>query len=328
MTVLVTGGTGFVGAAIVRQLLQRGADVRALVRAGSDQRNLADLPVTRVIGDLSDVSSLDRALSGCEGLFHAAADYRLWVPNAEAMFRTNVEGTKSLLEAAGRAGVRRIVYTSSVATLGSATNGRPADEMTPSTVGDMIGPYKRSKFLAEELVRGMAAAGLPVVIVNPSTPVGPGDVKPTPTGQLVVDALAGRMPAYVDTGLNVVHVDDVAIGHVLAFERGVVGERYVLGGTDMTLRDILAELARIAGRASPSIRLPHAFVLPIAYVAEAWARLTGRPPRATVDGVRLSRKHMYFSSARAVRELGYRWRDVQEALRDAAAWFQRQGYIQ
>jgi dihydroflavonol-4-reductase len=280
-----------------------------------------------VTGDLEDPASLDRAVQGCEGLFHVAADYRLWVPNPSAMYRANVDGTVAILEAAAQAGVRRIVYTSSVATLGTLHNRLPADEGTPSTLGDMIGPYKRSKFLAEGLVTSMAARGVPVVIVNPSTPIGPRDVKPTPTGKMIVDALAGRMPAYVDTGLNVVHVDDVANGHLLAYERGTVGQRYVLGGTDMTLREILVECARLAGRAFVGVRLPHAVVLPVAYAAEAWARASGGSPMATVDGVRLSRKHMYFSSARAVQELGYRARDATEALRDAAEWFKGHGYV-
>jgi dihydroflavonol-4-reductase len=327
MTVLVTGATGFVGAAITRLLVQRGANVRVLTRGASDLRNLDGLPVTRVVADLEDPASLDSAVEGCEGLFHAAADYRLWVPNAATMYRTNVDGTRALLEAAGRAGVRRIVYTSSVATLGIRSDGHPADETTPSELGDMIGPYKRSKFLAEEIVRRLATGGLPIVIVNPSTPIGPGDVKPTPTGSFIVDALSGRMPAYVDTGLNVVHVDDVAQGHLLAYERGQTGRRYVLGGTDMTLREILAACARISGRSSAPIRLPHGVVLPIAYVAEGWARVSGRAPRVTVDGVRLSRKHMYFSSARAEQELGYTARSPDLALHDAAEWFRTHGYL-
>lgn len=327
MTVLVTGATGFVGAAIARSLLKRGTNVRVLTRAASDPRNLDGLAVARVVADLADPASLDRAVQGCEALFHAAADYRLWVPDPATMYRINVDGTRALLEAAGRAGVKRIVYTSSVATLGTRSDGRPADETTPSVLADMIGPYKRSKFLAEEVVRGMATSGVPVVIVNPSTPIGPGDVKPTPTGSFIVDALAGRMPAYVDTGLNVVHVDDVAEGHLLAFERGTIGRRYVLGGTDMTLQQILMECARISGRTSKPIRLPHGVVLPVAYVAEGWARVSGRAPRVTVDGVRLSRKHMYFSSARAQQELGYAARGPDLALRDAASWFRTHGYV-
>ena len=327
MTVLVTGATGFVGSAVTRQLVRRGVDVRVLVRSGSSLRNLEGMPVTVMTGDLRDPASLDRALTGCEGLFHVAADYRLWVPDADAMYQANVDGTRAILMAATRANVRRIVYTSSVATLGVLANGRPADEETPATLADMIGPYKRSKFLAEDVARQLAAQGAPIVIVNPSTPVGPGDIKPTPTGRMIVDALTGRMPAYVDTGLNIVHVDDVACGHLLAYERGTIGRRYVLGGSDMTLRDILMECARIAGRTASPMRVPHSVVLPVAYAAEAWARLTGRVPRTTVDGVRLSRKRMYFSSARAHTELGYRARDVRDALGDAAAWFRTHGYL-
>jgi dihydroflavonol-4-reductase len=327
VTVLVTGATGFVGAAVARHLTAAGCAVRVLVRPGSDRRNLDGLGVSVVTGDLTDRATLGPAVAGCDGLFHVAADYRLWVRDRAAMYRTNVEGTRAIMLAAADAGVRRIVYTSSVATLGTRPDGRPADEDTPVALPDMIGPYKRSKYMAEEAVRVLAGAGLPVVIVNPSTPVGPGDIKPTPTGRMIVDALAGRMPAYVDTGLNIVHVDDVAAGHVQAFERGTVGRRYVLGGVDMPQREILAECARIAGRSPPRIRVPHGVVLPIAYLAEAWARVRGTTPLTTVDGVRLSRKRMYFSSARAERELGYRARGATEALRDAAAWFERHGYV-
>jgi dihydroflavonol-4-reductase len=236
------------------------------------------------------------------------------------MYATNVDGTRAVLQAAMQSGVERIVYTSSVATLGY---GNPADEDTPSTLDDMIGHYKRSKFLAEGVARELAAAGAPVVIVNPSTPVGPGDVKPTPTGRLIRDAINGRVPAYVDTGLNVVHVDDVAAGHLLAYEKGIIGRRYVLGGTDMTLREILTELALVSGRRPPRWRLSHRAVLPIAYIAEGWAHVSGREPLATVDGVRLSAKPMYFSSARAVRELGYAPGDARVALKAAAEWFRR-----
>ncbi len=327
MTLLVTGATGFVGAAVARALIARGERVRALVRSGSDRQNLEGLGVTPVVGDLTDAASLERAVAGCDGVFHVAADYRLWVPDPAAMYRANVEGTRAVLDAAAAAGARRIVYTSSVATIGTVAGGGAADEDTPSTLADMIGHYKRSKYMAEEVARERAAQGVPVVIVNPSTPVGPGDVKPTPTGRLIVDALAGRMPAYVDTGLNVVHVDDVAAGHLLAYDCGLVGRRYILGGANLTLREILTECARLARRPPPRIRLPHAAVLPIAYLAEGWARITGRVPRTTVDGVRLARKMMFFSSARAERELGYRARDARDALRDAAQWFRGHGYV-
>ena len=328
MRALVTGATGFVGAAVARALLKEGWEVRALARKGSDRRNLRPIAVEVVEGDLADSASLTAALAGCEALFHVAADYRLGAFDPRQLYKTNVDGTRNILSAARDAGVRRVVYTSSVATIGIPTDGSPGAEETPSTVADMIGHYKRSKFLAEEVAREAArAGGIAVVIVNPSTPVGPGDVKPTPTGQMVLDAAAGRMPAYVDTGLNIVHVDDVAAGHLLAFHRGRAGERYILGGQDMTLREILVEIAGLVGRKPPSVRLPSSVVLPIAYVAESFARVTGRATRVTVEGVRMSRKRMFFSSAKAVRELGYQWRAPTQAFVDAIAWFREQGLL-
>ena len=321
MRALVTGATGFVGAAVAGALVRAGWQVRVLARPQSDRSNLRRLPVEVVEGDLADPASLARAVAACDALFHAAADYRLGARDPAALYRTNVEGTRNILGAARAAGVGRVVYTSSVGTIGIPADGTPGDERTPVTLADMIGHYKRSKFLAEDVARQFAREGLPVVVVNPSTPIGPGDVKPTPTGQIVLDAARGRMPAYVDTGLNVVHVEDVALGHLLAFERGRPGERYILGGEDMSLRQILGEIALLSGRAPPRIRLPFGAVLGIAYAAEAVAKLTGRSGRVTLEGVRMSRKRMYFSSAKAVRELGYRWRPPIEAFRDAVRWF-------
>lgn len=328
MTTLITGASGFVGSGVLRQLLKAGHTVRAMLRPRSDRRNIEGLPVEATIGDLADRTSLDRAVSGCTALFHVAADYRLWVPNPTEIYDANVTGTRNVMLAAAEAGVERIVYTSSVATLGPTTNGKPADETTPVSIDGMIGHYKRSKFLAEAEVRRLAEeTGLPVVIVNPSTPVGPRDIKPTPTGRMIVRAASGRIPAYVDTGLNLVHVDDVAIGHLLAFEKGKVGERYVLGGCNMTLREILEVIAGIVGRPPPRIRLGHNVVMPIAYAAEAWSRLTGSgEPLVTVDGVRLARKCMYFSWEKARHELGFNPRSAYEALRDAVDWFHRHGY--
>lgn len=327
MRALVTGATGFVGAAVARALIRDGWEVRALARKGSDRRNVQHLPIEVVEGNLADKASLGRALSECVALFHVAADYRLGALDPGQLYQTNVEGTRNILDASREAGVRRIVYTSSVATVGIPADGSPGNEDTPVGITDMIGHYKRSKFLAEQVVREAAQSGTPVVIVNPSTPIGPGDVKPTPTGQMVLDAAAGRMPAYVDTGLNIVHVDDVAAGHVLAFDRGRVGDRYILGGKDMTLRDILIEIARLTGRKPPRIRLPTGVVFPIAYVAEAVARVTGRPGRITVEGVRMARKRMFFSSDKAKRELGYQWRPPTQALQDAITWLREQGLL-
>jgi dihydroflavonol-4-reductase len=327
MRALVTGATGFVGAAVARALGAAGWQVRALVRGGSNRANLLGVAVEVAEGDLADVASLERALDGCTGLFHAAADYRLGARNPEPLYLTNVEGTRNILHAARRCGIARIVYTSSVATIGIPSDGSPGEERTPVAYGHMIGHYKRSKYLAEEVVRDAARMGMSVVIVNPSTPVGPGDIKPTPTGQLVLDAASGRMPAYVDTGLNIVHVDDVAAGHLAAYERGRAGERYILGGEDMSLRAILAQIAQLVGRKPPRIRLPYAVVLPIAYLAEGFAAVTGRSGRVTLEGVRMSRKRMYFSSAKAVSELGYRWRPPLEAFADAVHWFRERGRL-
>ncbi|MDA8389220.1 MAG: NAD-dependent epimerase/dehydratase family protein [Gammaproteobacteria bacterium] len=327
MDILLTGGSGFVGSSVARALLARGHRVRALVRPQSDRTNLADLPVEYVVGDLTDEASLTEAAAGCAGLFHVAADYRLWAPDAEAMYRANVEGTRTLMTAAMRAGVSRIVYTSSVAVLGLVRDG-VADEETPVTLADMIGPYKRSKYLAEEAVRALIAEGLPAVIVNPSTPVGPRDIKPTPTGRIIRDAACGRIPAYVDTGLNVVHVDDVAEGHCLAFERGTIGERYVLGGENLPLRDMLAAIAGLTGRRPPKLRLSPHLLWPVAWIAEGVVRSRGRGvPLLTVDELRMAQKRMFFSSAKAQQALGYRARPAFEALDDAVRWFRDHGYL-
>lgn len=329
MTMLVTGATGFVGAAVARHLLAAGHEVRVLARPNGDRRNIRDLEVEVVEGDLTDPATLDSAVRRCKGLFHVAADYRLWTRDPAAMFRVNVDGTRNILMAAAVAGVERMVYTSSVATLGLPGDGMPGTEDTPVSFRHMIGPYKQSKFMAEEEARRLAReAGVPVVIVNPSTPVGPGDVKPTPTGRMILDAALGRMPAYVKTGLNVVHVDDVAKGHLLAYEKGVVGERYVLGGENMTLRRLLAEIAALVGRRPPWLRLPHGVAMPVAWLAEAWTRLTGGDrPFATVDGVRMARKMMFYRSDKAKAALGYEPRPASAALTDALAWFRENGYM-
>jgi dihydroflavonol-4-reductase len=324
---VVTGATGFVGAAVARALLSRGWQVRALARQGSNRANVVGLGLEVVEGDLTDPGSLAPAVEGCAALFHVAADYRLGARDRAALYSSNVEGTRNILAAARAAGVARTVYTSSVATVGIPRDGSPGEESSPATVDDMIGHYKRSKFLAEQVAVEAARSGMSVVIVNPSTPVGPGDIKPTPTGQLILDAAAGHMPAYVDTGLNIVHVDDVAQGHLLALERGVSGQRYILGGEDMSLEAILGQVARIAGRRPPRIRLPYGVVLPIAYAAEAVAALTGRTGRVTLEGVRMSRKRMFFSSAKAVRELGYGWRPPIRAFEDAVRWFRDRGLL-
>ncbi|MES2404799.1 MAG: hopanoid-associated sugar epimerase [Pseudomonadota bacterium] len=325
--VLVSGANGFVGSAVVRALLRRGYAVRALARPSSDTASLDGLDVEIVRGDLLDPPSLERALRDCEGLFHVAADYRLWARDPREIGKANVRGTHDILLAAQRCGVRRIVHTSSVATLGLHHDGTPSDEDTPVRLGDMIGAYKRSKFLSEALVRRCARAGFDIVIVNPAAPVGPRDRKPTPTGRMILDAARGRMPAFVDTGLCVVHVDDVAEGHVLAYERGQRGRRYVLGGENMSLKAILAAVAELTGRRAPRLQLPHAAVLPVAYVAEAWARITGVAPNVTVDGVKLAWHRMYFSSRRAETELGWHARPAREALSDAIQWFRDNGYL-
>jgi len=324
---LVTGATGFVGSAVVRALLETGHDVRVLARPNSDRRNLADLSVEVAEGSLEDEPSLAQAVAGCRYLFHAAADYRLWVTDPGPMFRANVEGTRAVMRAALDAGVERVVYTSSVATLGLVPEGS-ADEETPSNVGDMVGPYKRSKFQAEEVVRDLISKReLPAVIVNPSAPVGPCDRKPTPTGRLILEAARGRMPGYVDTGLNVVHVDDVAAGHLAAAEIGRIGERYILGGENLPLARILIAVAKAAGTQPPRVKVPYTVAYPVAIGAELMARLRSKEPFITLDGVRMARKKMYFTSAKASRELGYMPRPAENAIADAVDWFRSNGYL-
>jgi dihydroflavonol-4-reductase len=328
VTALVTGANGFLGSAVVRALLAEGTAVRALVRRGSDRRNLTGLDLGVADGDVTDPGSLRRAAAGCASVFHVAADYRLWVADPQAMYRANVDGSVNVLEAAAAAGAARMVYTSSVAVLGINRDRTPADEETPVSLADMVGHYKRSKFLAEAAVRKRAAElGFPVVTVNPSTPIGPRDVKPTPTGRILLDAAAGRMPAFVDTGLNLVHVDDVALGHVAALRVGTPGERYILGGDDFTLQQILTLVAEHVGRRASTIRLPHWSVYPVAVAGEAVARLTKREPRVTLDGLRMSKKYMYFSSRKAERDLQYRWRDPRLAIAAAVDWFKSNGYF-
>jgi dihydroflavonol-4-reductase len=328
MKSLVTGATGFVGSAVAHALVNAGRDVRVIVRPTSRRENLGDLDVEVYEGDLTDPASLRAALNDCDQLFHVAADYRLWARDPQQIYRSNVDGTINIMDAAHEAGVRKIVYTSSVATLGLTADGSAANEDTPTSIEQMVRPYKRSKYLAEqEVINRSRQSGLPVVIVNPSAPIGPRDRKPTPTGRMILDAAAGRMPAYVDTGLNIVHVDDVAQGHLLAAERGRLGERYILGESDMHLKEILTLVAEVAGQKPPRIRLPHAAVMPVAWVSEAIARFTGIEPRVTVDGVRLAKKTMFFSSQKAIDQLGYRPRAARNAVEDAVSFFRENGYL-
>lgn len=323
---LVTGGTGFVGAHVARALLERGDDVRCLVRPGSDRENLAGLPVHMVEGDILDRASLSRAMVGVHVVFHCAADYRLWVPLPDEMYRVNVDGCKNVLEAAGAAGVERIVHTSTVGALGLDPSGRPADEETPVNEARTIGAYKRSKLMAERLVQRMARRGLPVVIVNPSTPIGPLDRKPTPTGKMIVDCLNRRAPAYVDTGLNVVDVRDVARGELLAADRGRPGERYILGGKNCSLREIFQLIAQIGGLPAPRLRLPHWLPWALSWTDTQLARLRSRPPAIPLDAVRMARHRMFFDSSKAERELGYEPGDVEPAFEEAVRWFCDNGY--
>ena len=327
---LVTGGTGFVGTAVVRLLLSEGQSVRALVRRGSDLRNLDGLDIDLAYGDLLDHDNepLRKALKGCRRLYHVAAVYSLWAPDPRILYQVNVDGTRTLLQAALEEGVERVVYTSTVGALGYREDGVPADEKTPVTLDRMIGHYKRSKFLAEEEARRAASRGLPVVIVNPSTPVGPRDIKPTPTGQVIVDYLNRRMPAYIDTGLNLIDVDDVARGHVLAADRGRIGERYILGHSNLTLKEIFVMLEAIARIPAPRVRLSYRLVLPLAHL-DQWLsdRIRKRPPRIPLEGVKMARRHMFFDSSKAVRELGLPQSPIDPALERAVRWFTDHGYV-
>lgn len=328
MTTLVTGATGFVGSAVARTLAARGHDLRLLTRPASDRGNIAGLEAEVVTGDLTDPESLRRAAAGCRYVVHVAADYRFWVPDPDAMLRANVDGALAMVRAAAEAGAERIVHTSSVAALGQIGDGTPADEGTPTHEADFVGIYKRSKYLAEQAVLDFARReALPVVVVNPAAPVGPRDIKPTPTGKMILDAAAGRVPAYIDTGLNIVHVDDVAEGHALALEKGRAGERYVLGGENMLLKDILGLVADVVHKRPPSIRLPEGLVWPLAFVMEKLAGVTGIPPLMTRDHLKMARKKMFYSSAKAETELGYRPRPVRLAVEDAVAWFRANGRL-
>jgi dihydroflavonol-4-reductase len=327
MKTLVTGANGFIGSAVVRLLLDKGQEVRVLVRPDSDKRNFNGLDLEIIEGDLRDIDSLKQAVANCNNLYHLAADYRLWIPDPDNMYKTNVGATRNLIIAATDANIEKIVYTSSVATLGINDDGTASNETTSVSIEDMTGHYKRSKFLAEEEVYKLIKEhSVPVTIVNPSTPVGPRDIKPTPTGRIVLDTIRGRMPAYVDTGLNIVHVDDVANGHLLAMDKGEIGERYILGGDNMTLASILEYICISQDMKPPTIKLPHNLVLPIAWFMERIADITHKEPRATVDSVKMSKKKMFFSSEKAKQKLGYQSRPGTEGLKDAINWFNEENY--
>jgi dihydroflavonol-4-reductase len=327
MLAFVTGATGFVGSHVARVLAQQGAELRLLVRSGSDLRNIQALKAERAIGDLRQAASLKKAMVGCDVVFHVAADYRLWIPDPDQMYRTNVEGTRAMLEAARENGVRRVIYTSSVATMGFTSNGHSANEDAPVSLDNMIGHYKQSKFMAEKIAIEAGRSGMDVVVVNPTTPVGERDIRPTPTGRIVLDFLKKKFPAYVDTGLNLVDVAECARGHVAALEMGRSGERYILGGENLTLKQILDKLAAITGLPSPRIRLPYLAALAAGVVDQVvTGHIRKREPRATIDAVRMGRKKMFVSSSKATRELGWKTVAVDDALRRAVEWFRANGY--
>lgn len=324
--ILVTGASGFVGSAVARALSMRGDDVTVLLRASSPRTNLAGIECRVAIGDMRDADAMIKAMEGVRYVFHVAADYRLWARDPEEIVRNNLEGARAVMTAAKTTGVERVVYTSSVAAL-KPLAGVAADESSRHSENTVIGAYKRSKLVAERFVERMAGEGLPVVIVSPSTPIGPRDVKPTPTGRIIVQAANGGMPAFVDTGLNLVHVDDVAAGHLLALEKGRIGENYILGGEDVRLKDMLRAIAPLVGRKPPRVQLPRGPLYPLAYGAEAMARVTGREPFLTADALRMSKHHMFFSSAKAKTELGFSARPYQYGIEDAVKWFRSAGYI-
>ncbi len=328
MKAFVTGATGFVGSHVARVLAEQGAELRLLVRSGSNPKNIQDIKADRVVGDLRDPASIEKAMAGCDTVFHVAADYRLWVRDPEQMYLANVEGTRALLETARRNNVRRVVYTSSVATMGFTSTAQLADEDSPVSLANMIGHYKRSKFLAEEVAIAAGKSGMDVVTVNPTTPVGEQDIKPTPTGRIILDFLKQKFPAYVDTGLNLVDATECARGHILAMEKGHSGERYILGGENLTLKQILDKLSAITGLPSPKIKVPYWVALATGVVDQVvTGHIRGREPRATIDAVRMGRKKMFVSSTKAERELGWKTTPVDAALQRAASWFQSNGYV-
>jgi dihydroflavonol-4-reductase len=326
MKALVTGATGFVGGAVVRALVNRGIDVRILARAGADLQNTQNLPVERVLGDLRDQASLRTSLTGCRQLYHVAAHYALWAKDPSIFYDINVTGTKNLLEAARDVGTERIVYCSTIGAIGLPPGGGLGTEETPVSLKQMAGHYKRSKYLAEQEVLKLAKAGLPVVIVNPSAPVGAGDVKPTPTGQVIVDFMKGRMPAYIETGMNIVDVDDVAAGHLLAMEKGRIGERYILGNKNLMLREVFEILSRLTGIKAPTIKLPRLAILPLAYLNHRISNFTGQPPRIPLEGVKMAKYKMHYDCRKAIKELGIPQTPPEEALEKAVRWFRNHGY--